>query len=243
MVLELTLSRRPSHRQRSGVTVRDAEARPPLAGDQSHQLLTPIGRVSRYARHQTIFNEGDAARFQYRVLAGAVALSKFRCNGRRQIVEFLFAGDLFGFECGKEHSKTAESVCDAAVVRYPRARFDRLSEDHPAVREEVEANLHRELRAAQDHMMMLGRETAIERMASFLLAMSVRQRVRGRGALPLPMDRRDIADFLGLTIETVCRTLTDLVRAGLIEVPDRHAIAVRNRAKLELAACSADDEI
>jgi len=196
--------------------------------------LEAVSTLSRFCRNQTIFNEGDDARYSYKVVEGGVRLCKVRSDGRRQIAEFLLPGDMFGFEFGDEHSLTAEALCDVVVMRCPRNHVERLSEELPGVRHQLMSLLRRELSAAQDHLVMLGRQTAKERVASFLLLLAERRSDAGEDiALDLPMGRQDIADYLGLTIETVCRALTDLKRERLIAIPNRHQVVIRDLSALE----------
>lgn len=210
-----------------------ANGRIRVARDDALSSLEAVSTMSRFGRNQTIFNEGDDARYSYKVVEGGVRLCKVRPDGRRQIAEFLLPGDMFGLECGSEHSLTAEALCDVVVMRCPRNHVERLSEEQPGVRRQLMSLLRRELSAAQDHLVMLGRQTAKERVASFLLLLAQRTDADNDDALDLPMGRQDIADYLGLTIETVCRALTDLKRERLIAIPNRHQVVIRDIALLE----------
>lgn len=205
----------------------------------SGDALFPLEAVStqlHFGRNQTIFNEGDDARYSYKIVEGSVRLCKVRPDGRRQIAEFLLAGDVFGFETGSEHSLTAEALCNAVVMRYPRHHVERLSEEMPGVRHKLMALLLRELSAAQHHLVMLGRQTAKERVASFLLVLSDRHSAENGDTLDLPMGRQDIADYLGLTVETVCRALTEMKRECLIAIPNRHQVAIHDLGALNAIA-------
>lgn len=200
--------------------------------------LHAAGVVSRFGRNQTIFNEGDDARYSYRVVEGGVRLCKLMPDGRRQIADFMLPGDLFGFEFGDEHSLTAEALGDVVVVRCARSQMERMSDEQPLVRKQLMNHLRRELSSAQSHLVMLGRQTAKERIASFLLLLAERADAENGDLLDLPMSRQDIADYLGLTIETVCRALSDLKRDSLIGIPNRHQIEIRKLAALEnIAEC------
>lgn len=203
--------------------------------------LSAVSSTSRFGRNQTIFNEGDDARYSYKVLEGGVRLCKVRPDGRRQIAEFLLPGDMFGFEDGDEYSLTAEALCDVVVMRCPRNQVERLSEEHSDVRRTLMSLLRRELSAAQEHLVMLGRQTAKERVASFLLQLAERKDAEDGDALDLPMGRQDIADYLGLTIETVCRALTDLKRENVIAIPNRHQVVIRCCDALEDVAEGGED--
>ncbi len=213
-------------------------------GHPADDALFPLNAVStmlRFGRNQTIFNEGDDARYSYKIVEGGVRVCKVRPDGRRQIAEFLLPGDLFGFEAGDEHSLTAEALCNVVVMRCPRKHVERLSEEMPDVRRTLMTLLRRELSAAQDHLVMLGRQSARERIASFLLQLAERTDSGDGDALDLPMGRQDIADFLGLTIETVCRALTELKRDKVITIPNRHQVLIRNLDALEAVAEGGED--
>ena len=182
----------------SGLPERDEDA---LAA------LHDVGTVSRFGRNQTIFNEGDDARYSYKVVEGGVRLCKLMPDGRRQIAEFMLQGDIFGFELGDEHSLTAEALSDVVVMRCARSQMERMSDEQPRVRKQLMTHLRRELSSAQTHLVMLGRQTAKERVSSFLLLLAEHAEADDGELVELPMSRQDIADYLGLTIETVCRAL------------------------------------
>ncbi|HJE23522.1 MAG TPA: helix-turn-helix domain-containing protein [Methylorubrum populi] len=185
----------------------------------------------RYAADEEIFAEGDRTAFFYTVVSGAVRTCKLLSDGRRQIDAFHLPGDIFGVEAGTEHRFNAEAVTETRLVihrREPRV----LAGDDGALARAVVAALMRDLERAQDHMMLLGRKSARERIASFMLALSERMAVQG-GAIELPMSRTDMADHLGLTVETVSRTVTQLERDGLIELPpNRRTVILRHPAAL-----------
>ncbi|MEX1152424.1 helix-turn-helix domain-containing protein [Parvibaculum sp.] len=200
--------------------------------------LQGVGAALKFSRNETIFNDGDCAMFSYRVASGAVRLCKLFSDGRRQIADFCLPNDYFGFAWTDEYALTAEAVSDVVLVRYPRKQIERLEQVSSSLREHLTALLHRNLSSAQDHILMLGRQTVRERVASFLLLMLKRQGYEGSNGdrLDLPMGRQDIADYLGLTIETVCRALSDLKRAGIIVAPTTREIVVENAAVLHAMA-------
>lgn len=172
------------------------------------------GQTRRLDRGEELFAEGDAAEFFYKVVSGSIRSAKLLCDGRRQIDAFHLPGDIFGLEAGTEHRFTAETLEDTVVLAFRRVRLGELTADDPAFGEEIMTAMMRGLERAQDHMLLLGRKTAQEKIASFLLDMACR--LAGGSHVDLPMQRADIADHLGLTIETVSRTLTQLAREGLI---------------------------
>lgn len=207
-----------------------------LARSQPRTALASLGAIAHFGRNHTIFAEGDAADYSYKVLKGAVRLSKMMSDGRRQISEFALPGDFFGINWLEEHAVTAEALNNVSLICYARGRLDRLCDENREVREEIFDNLRHDLWAAQNHLVILGRQSALERVASFFVQLAARSRDSDKNKIDVPMTRQDIADYLGLTIETVCRMLTRLKNAGTIDIPDRHTIHVRNMAALKQAA-------
>ena len=156
---------------------------------------------------------------QYKAVVGTVRVTKLLADGRRHIAEFGFSGDCFGFDNTSERLDSAEAVGDVVVIRFPRAATDRLIDENPQLARRLCDMMLRDLAHAQTRMLLLARMTAPERVASFLPEMFDRR--DARAGHQLPMSRTDIADYLGLTIETVCRVLSGFKRAGTISAPDR----------------------
>jgi CRP/FNR family nitrogen fixation transcriptional regulator len=198
--------------------------------------LNAIGSVAHFEANETIFAEGDSASYVYNVKSGAVRLCKLLADGRRQIIDFSLPGDHFGFEPGGEHTITAEALGPVVLLKCARTRLERLEHERQDVGRLLMQMLRRDLSAAQNHLLMLGRQTAKERVASFLLLMLEKCTGDGNGSIDIPMSRQDMADYLGLTIETVCRALSELKRARIVRIPNRHQIAIRNSAVLESMA-------
>ena len=191
----------------------------------------PLGSTRTLVKDEELFAEGNRAAFFYKVVPGAIRTSKLLSDGRRQIDAFHLPGDLFGLEAGEEHRFSAEAVGDAVVVAHRRCSLETLSASDPAFAHQIVSAMMRALERAQDHMLLLGRKSAMEKIATFLLDMA--ERFEGSDHVDLPMSRTDIADHLGLTIETVSRSLTQLERGGVIELPaHRRTILLRNRAAL-----------
>jgi CRP/FNR family transcriptional regulator, nitrogen fixation regulation protein len=193
--------------------------------------LERIGSRRSYARDEEIYAEGDPSDGWYRVVTGAVRISKLLADGRRHIAEFCFSGDCFGLDTASERVFSAEAVGEVIVMRYPRRATERVIDDNPLLARRLCNMTLRDLAHAQTRMLLLGRMTAPERVASFLLEMSERR--DARRALDLPMSRNDIADYLGLTVETVCRVLSAFKRAGAVAIPSPHRIELRDRGALE----------
>ena len=196
------------------------------AGDEDLQALQRMGVKLRFARNEMIFNEGDEADYSYKVVSGAIRLCKHMADGRRQIADFVLPGDFCGFLHLNEHRYTAEATSDTVVMCYQQRQIEQMGEQMPSMRKRLLGFLAQRLSGMQDHLMMLGRQTAKERVISFLLMMAEHAGSDEGDAIVLPMSRQDIADYLGLTIETVCRVLSDLKRARLIALPDLHRVVL-----------------
>ncbi|KAB0266852.1 helix-turn-helix domain-containing protein [Microvirga brassicacearum] len=188
------------------------------------------GRTRSHASDEEIFSEGSRAAFFYKVVSGAVRTFKHLSDGRRQIDAFHLPGDLFGIESGDEHRFSAEAVGAATLVSYRRCSFEIQASARGQLGPEIIAAVMRSLERAQSHMMLLGRKSALEKIATFLLDMA--KRMAKDDEFDLPMPRIDIADHLGLTIETVSRCLTQLEREGVIRLPASRHVVLRNKAIL-----------
>ena len=193
--------------------------------------LERIGTRLNFSRNAEIYAEGGDADSWYKVIAGTVRICKLLVDGRRYIAEFCFGGDCFGIDNAGERMYSAEAVDEVIVIRYRRSATEQLVDQNPAVAWLLHDTMLRELGSAQGRALMLGRMTAPERVAAFLLEMFER-RDRTK-VLDLPMSRNDIADYLGLTIETVCRILSALKRDGTIAIPNSHRIELLDRSSLE----------
>ena len=192
--------------------------------------LEGIGTRLRFCRNQAIYVQGDDGGFWGKVVSGAVRISKLRADGRRNIAAFCFAGDAFGLEPDAERGFSAEAVGEVTVMRYPRSATERLADENLGIARLLREATLKSLAAAQGRLLILGRMTACERVATFLLELSDRN--DGPRQIELAMSRCDIGDYLGLTIETVSRTLSDMRRRGVIAV-DPHSITLLDRPALE----------
>ena len=190
--------------------------------------LAGIGAVIAVPANGTIHAEGDAATQCYRVLSGLVRVSKLTADGRRQIVRFLLPGDMLGLEARSVHTLGAEAVGATVLVRYARRQVEALADRDLRIAAWLRARISSALIATEDHMVMLGQSSARERVAHFLVALASRAQAEDADDLPgsvdLAMSRYDIADHLGLTVETVSRTLTMLKREGTINIVGTHHI-------------------
>jgi CRP/FNR family transcriptional regulator len=194
---------------------------------------------------QPLFHEGDPATRVFTVTRGCLKLYKLLPDGRRQVTGFMFPGDFLGISVDEEHAFTAESLRESELCWFPRNRFDGFLDSHSHLERELYRLAAHELAAAQQQMVLLGRKTAVERVASFFIGLARKTGPgAGKGArfIELPMSRSDIADYLGLTKETVSRVLAILKRSRLvrldaldrIEILDPDGLAEVADAALEL---------
>jgi CRP/FNR family transcriptional regulator, nitrogen fixation regulation protein len=193
------------------------------------QTMRLMGAVISYPRNSEIFAEDEPADYIYQVVSGSVRTYKVLSDGRRQIGGFYLPGDIFGLQFGDEHALSAETMTDAEVRVVKRSALNTVAARDPSIAQEFFLLTSRELCRMQRRLLLLIK-SAQERVASFLLEMA--ERAPANPAIDLPMSRQDIADYLGLTIETVSRTLTALEAAATIEVPTSRRIVLRNRPAL-----------
>lgn len=195
----------------------------------SFGAIDMMGSRMTFDPNEEIFGENEPAEYVYKVESGAVRTYKILTDGRRQIGAFYLPGDTFGLEIGNDHHFSAEAISRTVVRVVRRSAIVSLAERDSEAARELWAFSARELHQTQERMLLLVK-SAPQRLASFLLEMS--ERLAASDALELPMSRQDIADYLGLTIETVSRTLTQLVSEATIGLPSSRRIVVRNRGAL-----------
>ena len=193
--------------------------------------LEQLGSRRSFARDEEIYAEGDRADCWFKVISGTVRICKLMADGRRHVAEFFYAGDCFGLDGASERTFAAEAVGEVIVMRFSRAATERLIDERPELARRMCNMTLRSLAHAQTRLLLLGRMTATERVASFLIELAERRDVRR--TLDVPMSRNDIADYLGLTIETVCRVLSAMKRDGAIAILHPHRIEIRDREALE----------
>ncbi len=190
--------------------------------------LAAVQTMVAFAPRAPIMVEGDSADHLFRIMTGVVKVHRALADGRCQITGFLFPGDLLGLAPEAVHRHGADAVGPVILSRFPRKKVEQLVDVSPLVARLLLRLAYDELNAAHEQMLLLGRKTAPEKVASFLIAMARRT---GSDTLDLPMTRAEIADYLGLTIETVSRTLTQLRKAGLLRIY-RHQIQILDRAEM-----------
>jgi CRP/FNR family nitrogen fixation transcriptional regulator len=209
------------------------------AGRQS--ALGELGELSRarvilsefkYNRGTEIYGEAEPANYIYQVVEGAVRSYKLLSDGRRQIGAFHLVGDVFGLESGSTHRFTTEAIVDTTVRLIKRRSLEHVAEADVRVALDILNMTTSSLQHAEDHMLLLGRKTSLERVAAFLIEMD--RRLTAAGVMALPMSRRDIADYLGLTLETVSRALSYLHDKGILGFlgPTQRQIVLLDRLRL-----------
>src|ERR1700722_3053952 len=182
--------------------------------------LDHLGRHVHFLPRETAFAQEELTTSFFNLLEGVMRLYKLLPDGRRQIIGFALPGDFLGLSASVRHNFSADAIGPVALCQFSKSAFATFSEDRPDLLRRINELAVRELSQAQDHIVLLGRRSAEEKVATFLIGWRDRL-ARSGGAtntVPLPMGRQDIADFLGLTIETVSRTFTKLERDGLIEI-------------------------
>jgi len=182
-----------------------------------------------FAAGEEIYAQDEEADLIYRVIEGSVRTTRLGSDGRRQIGDFYYPGDVFGLETGAEHRFSAEALCDCQISVTRRAVLSRQGDDGFRVERMIWAATARELQRTQEHLLLLRRRTACEKVASFLLDLADRF---GGETTTLPMGRQDMADYLGLTIETVSRMVTQLQADGLVEFSGNRRFRIRSRSGL-----------
>jgi CRP/FNR family transcriptional regulator, nitrogen fixation regulation protein len=201
-----------------------------VKADSLSQSMHLMGAMMAYLPNSEIFGENEPADYLYKVVSGSVRTYKILSDGRRQVSGFYLPGDIFGLEFAKDHTLSAEAITDAKVLVVKRSALNALAGRDGSVAQQLFALTGRELHRVQDRILLLIKN-ARERVAGFLLEMA--ERASENNTIELPMSRQDIADYLGLAIETVSRTLTALETASAIEVsPSSRRIVLRNRAAL-----------
>ena len=212
--------------------------------DKEITRLNAIARFRRYARGQVILRDNEAPDYFGNIVAGVVKLTKSLADGRQQIVGLQFPPDFLGRPFRARNPYFAEAASEVTLCTFDRDQFERLVTELPGIERRLYEHTLDELDAAQDWMLLLGRKSAGEKVASFLLMVAERTRLTGCGAstaldftrFELALSRSEIADFLGLTIETVSRQMSGLKRSGVLELVGTRTVNVPEIARLQRAA-------
>ncbi len=218
------------------------------AGLQPDELLV-LGRLGRkqvVERGQTVAWEGEESLIVANVIAGVLKISMSMSDGREQIVGVVFPSDFIGRPFGKASPYSITALTPAELCIFTRSAFDKFAREHPELEHKLLRRTLDELDRAREWMLLLGKKSAGERIATLLLEMSTRLGEQGCHAdlsdlnqFDLPLDRQQIGDLLGLTIETVSRQLTKLKSDGLIDLPDRKHVIINDRMRLTELAMAA----
>jgi len=190
-------------------------------GDDDLRELEHLSRHMHFSPGETVFAEEEMTTSFYNLQSGVMRLYKLLRDGRRQIIGFALPGDFLGLAASSRHSVSADAIGPLELCRFSRPAFARFSEHKPELLRRINELAVRELGQAQDHIVLLGRRSADAKVATFLIRWRDRMAKISeppRSVVSLPMSRQDIADYLGLTIETVSRTFTKFERDGVIEI-------------------------
>lgn len=193
------------------------------------EVMDRLGAKSLFTRDEEIYAQGEDVEYLYRLVRGVVRTTRLAADGRRQVGDFYYPGDLFGLEVGPDHQFSAEALTDCEIQIVRRTSVRAFAGDVELDRAILDVT-RRELQRAQDHVLLLGRRSAREKVAAFL--MSLANGCAGDG-VDLPMGRQDMADYLGLTIETVSRMLTQLQDDAIVEFPTFRRFQVKKWDALE----------
>lgn len=206
--------------------------------------LMELAKISSCQPGECIYYQYDRAEYWYQLRDGAARKTAITPDGRRHIVSFLLPGDLFGFGCSREHQFSAEVISPRTIVaRYLRGRAEQLAESDPAVSRCVREAAFESIAHLQARMIMLGRNSALEKVAAFLLEMRIRVADRS-GVIDLPMSRYDIADYLSVAVETVSRSLTIMRGTGVIDFDGIRRLTIVNLSELKrMAGADCDDVV
>jgi CRP/FNR family nitrogen fixation transcriptional regulator len=198
------------------------------------KALDALATTLTCRRGQEITGQGRPAAHWYCMQTGVARRYVIRLDGRRQIIDLLLPGDCFGFAAGDEYDFTVEAVADDTVVTsYPRRRAEMLADSDPQIARDIRQAAFEALSRLQAQLLIVGRITALEKVASFILALEQRLPHEGFDSVELPLSRYDIADYLTVSVETVSRSLTDLKHRGLIRFSGTRTVEIVDREALE----------
>ncbi len=206
--------------------------------DAALTQLEQLHVICDRASEENLFIEGDPATAFFTVLKGALRLSKSLPDGRRQITGFVLPGEFIGLSTGQVYAHNADALTEASLCRFSVSDMERIGLEVPEMNNRLLSMTNSSLSQAQDHMLLLGRMNALEKTANFLCSLIDRAAAADQpiDPLALPMCRADIADYLGLTIETVSRTFTRLKADNVISLPEHNRVRVNDMAALHRLA-------
>jgi len=221
---------KPASSPCAACTIRDLAVCSALEGTELDRL-NAIRMPAQMTGGGTLFDEGATADYVYNLTVGTMKLYRLLPDGRRQITGFVYPGDFLGLANNGERAYTAEALSDISLCKFKRGQLENLFNEFPKLKDRFLGISRDELVAAQAQMLLLGRKTARERIASFIIATIERAELMGLPTSPIevPMSRNDIGDYLGLTTETVSRTLTRLKQTKMISLPANKQIGIIDR--------------
>jgi CRP-like cAMP-binding protein len=225
----------PMTKNQATITAEPVWQRQPVPPAESGwpTLADSFGALTQYCRAQLVYDEGDSVECWYRVVSGTARRFNVQSDGRRQIVDLLLPGDVFGFGARGRHAFATEAIRDGTVVaRYPRRRLEALAASDPRVAHALQGMALEECRRLQDLILILGQTTAQHKVGAFLAHLADRLAGRPADQLNLPISRYDIADYLALSVETVSRALTALKRNGAIALAGPRQVSIVDRELL-----------
>jgi len=205
-----------------------------MTGDEIDELFSIAHRV-KVDSGSYLLHEEDSARFVYNLSSGVCTLERLASDGRRQIMAFVYPGDFIGINSGPAYSVSARALDPVTACRWNMKDVAALYKSHPVLEQRVHEIASRVLAATMDQLFVLGRKNAVEKIAYFLLYIDARQRqFDDHGdSFVLPMTRIDIADYLGITVETVSRAFSRLKRRGLIDLSQAWTVTLKDRKALQ----------
>ena len=211
----------------------DVAVNRPLDGEVSHRLFC-ISSVHTVPAKEVLYCQDEPGDHVYEVIEGVLKLYMLTADGRLQITGFAYPGQILALDAGPTYTTTAEAVTKARVCQYPRAKFERVIDAYPKFARQLFAIVAQDLTAARSQMLLLGRKSATEKVASFLLDLAERNDARGEDPtrIDLPMPRGDIGDYLGLSLETVSRTITQLRQLGVLDLRQHRTVAICDMDRL-----------
>jgi CRP/FNR family transcriptional regulator len=209
-----------------------------VLADEGLRRLNTIADQQAFAAGDILVREGDPASCLFNITAGAVRVYKLLPDGRRQIVGFLYPGDFLGLATGDRYAFSAEALSTGTACRFHKKAYRKMLVELPDLEAALLDRASHELQAAHNQMLLLGRKTAVERLASFLADLAARSRRAGGDGrvIMLPMTRAEIADYLGLTTETVSRVTSRLKTRGVIRLLSMHSLSIEKPRELALLA-------
>jgi CRP/FNR family nitrogen fixation transcriptional regulator len=225
MSVSLSIAAKPGH-----VAPPAGFSSTPWDAAETNNGLALSGVAMNIAADRQVYGEGDEARCFYKVVSGMVRTCRFLSDGRRQIDTFYREGDVFGFEAGADHRMAAEAVTDCTVIAYRRRGLETMVSQDDRLGRWFFSHAMNCMASAREHSLLLGRGSAAQKIAAFLQEFANRDRTSS--VIDLAMSRQDIADYLGLTIETVSRTLSQLEREGVIGLPSARRVELKDRRSL-----------